>query len=54
VAELVRPVPIVVDQILAEHRGQVAFAENQDSVSAYDLVGVVQETQQRVIPEPRP
>jgi predicted transposase YbfD/YdcC len=29
---LMRPVPVVVDQVLAEHQGQVAFAEDQEPV----------------------
>ena len=29
---LMWPVPVVVDQVLAEHQGQVAFAEDQEPV----------------------
>jgi hypothetical protein len=32
---LVRPVPVVVDQILLEHAGQVAFVEDQDPVQEF-------------------
>jgi hypothetical protein len=32
VSGLVRPVAVVVDQVLAEYQGQVAFADDQDPV----------------------
>ena len=36
---LVRPVPVVVDQILLEHEGQVAFVEDQDPVQEFTSQG---------------
>ena len=35
VAGLVRPMTVVVEQVLAEHRGQVAFAKDQDPVQPF-------------------
>jgi hypothetical protein len=36
---LVRSVPVVVDQILAEHEGQVAFADDEDPVQEFAAQG---------------
>jgi hypothetical protein len=36
---LMWPVPVVVDQVLAEHQGQVAFAEDQEPVQELTAEG---------------
>lgn len=39
VSGLMRPVPVVVDQVLAEDQGQVAFAEDQEPVQEFTAEG---------------